>query len=92
MVNKKIEKYLKTLGFKRKWLDDKSGYWLQKNIKNKFFNKCHITIENINNRHVIMVSCLETKDEFCHSNKYYHTIIHKKYSKKNINEVLKFLK
>ena len=39
------EKELKELGFKRKWLSDRSGYWMQLNIKS-FINGCHITVEN----------------------------------------------
>ena len=36
MKNK--EKELKALGFKRKWLFDKSGYWLEKRVKYKDFD------------------------------------------------------
>jgi hypothetical protein len=31
--DKKLEAKLKTLGFKKKWLDDHSGYWLEKKFK-----------------------------------------------------------
>jgi hypothetical protein len=36
---------LKELGFKREWLSDGSGYWMQLNI-NSFINGCHITVED----------------------------------------------
>lgn len=36
---------LKQLGFKRKWLSDRSGYWMQLNIKS-FINGCHICVED----------------------------------------------
>jgi len=41
------ETELKQLGFKRKWLSDRSGYWMQLNIKS-FINGCHISVENGN--------------------------------------------
>ena len=38
------EAQLKQLGFKRKWLSDRSSYWMQLEIKS-FINGRHITYE-----------------------------------------------
>lgn len=35
IYNSKLEKELNKLGFRKKWLQDKSGYWLEKPFKFK---------------------------------------------------------
>ncbi len=39
------EAELKQLGFKRKWLSDRSGYWMELKI-DSFINGCHICVED----------------------------------------------
>jgi hypothetical protein len=43
--NIELEKEAINLGFKKKWFDDKSGYWLEKNVKFKHF-KLKFVIES----------------------------------------------
>lgn len=38
------EQELKKLGFKRKWLSDRSGYWMQLDI-DCFLKNCHVTTD-----------------------------------------------
>ena len=52
---------LKELGFKREWLSDSSGYWMQLNI-NSFINGCHITVED--SIYTIWGVDIETKQDF----------------------------
>lgn len=40
------ESQLKAMGFRRKWLSDKSGYWMQYNVKSNLFKKGHIIVED----------------------------------------------
>lgn len=75
------ESYLLSIGFKRRWLSDKSGYWLEKKIKNKYFK--HLIISFDFSLKLISVWCRQIDDE-----KYNHLIIETKYSKKKLNDIL----
>ncbi len=45
-MESKLEISLKKLGFKKKWLDDKSGYWLEKRYKIKDLGlNCKLIVE-----------------------------------------------
>ena len=73
--NLKLESDLKKLGFKKKFLDDKSGYWLEKSIK--FLDlKGKIVIETDRN-----ISLLDLQTYRYDSNKLF---------KSNLETVLKF--
>ena len=41
----RFRKLCSDLGFKVKWLSDKSGAWMQLNVKNPMVNRCHISVE-----------------------------------------------
>lgn len=40
------ESQLKAMGFRRKWLSDKSGYWMQYNLKSNLLTNGQITVED----------------------------------------------
>lgn len=75
------EKYLLKLGFKRKWLSDKSGYWLEKKLKNKYFKNLIISYDI--SMKLISVWCRQIDEE-----NYNHSIIETKHSKKKVKELL----
>ena len=75
------EKYLLSIGFKRKLSYDKSCYWLEKSIKNKYFKNLNISFDF--SLKLISVWCRQIDDE-----KYSHPIIETKYSKKKLKEIL----
>ena len=59
-----MKKHLKSLGFKKKWLDDKSGYWWEKKCLNPWLPKCKVTVEElIGDTHGIFVSCQDPDDK-----------------------------
>jgi len=43
----KLKKKLKSMGFKKRWLGDKSGWWYEKTVKHWLFGRVEITIEEI---------------------------------------------
>jgi len=46
-MKKDIHKQLKSLGFKKKWLSDKSGWWYEKVIKHWLFKKIEVEIDGL---------------------------------------------
>lgn len=46
-LDKDTENYLlNTWGFKKKWLDDKSGYWLEKKLKHKYLKDLRLVVDD----------------------------------------------
>ena len=41
----KHKKKLKKLGFKKKWLEDKSGYWFEKKLPHPYFKKLTLNVD-----------------------------------------------
>jgi hypothetical protein len=80
--------FISALGFKKKWLDDKSGYWHELNIKG-MLNNLHISIE-LDNK-TITVWCDEPKKMNCRMN-YTFALVHKKYTRKTLLDILKYFK
>jgi len=56
--NTKLEAEAIKLGFKKKWLDDKSGYWLEKKSIDRDF-KIRFTIESDHNSFSLEVMVFE---------------------------------
>lgn len=79
------ERKLKGLGFRKQYLDDKSGWWYQLNIKNRFINKLHISVEV--DRRSIIVWAEEPKNIEWQMD-YTFVIVVKKLTKKNLHDVL----
>jgi len=76
--------YIVGFGFKKKWSDDKSGYWYELKIKG-ILNNLHISIEL--DRKTITVWCDEPKDMTGRMN-YTFAIIHKKFTENNLLNIL----
>ncbi|HSH52329.1 MAG TPA: hypothetical protein VK982_11460 [Bacteroidales bacterium] len=79
------DKYLKDKGFKKVYLSDKSGYWYELSIKNKFIKNLHISVEP--DRKNITVWATEPKNLNARMD-YTFAIIHKKLTKKNLWHIL----
>ena len=47
MNEKDMVKKLKSLGFKKRWLSDKSGWWYEKAVKHWLFRRVEIVVEEI---------------------------------------------
>lgn len=58
--NIELEKEAINLGFKKKWLDDKSGYWLEKNVK---FKDLHLNFV-IESDHKLFLMQVKTGEYF----------------------------
>lgn len=53
IMDKKTLKLLKKIKFKKKFLSDKSGWWLERKVKHKILKGLKITIE----KNTIILSC-----------------------------------
>lgn len=80
--------YIIGFGFKKKYCDDKSGYWYELKIKG-MLNNLHISIE-LDNK-TITVWCDEPKKMNGRMN-YTFALVHKKYTRKTLLDILKYFK
>jgi len=81
------ERHLKVIGFKRVESDDKSTYWMQKNIKHQFIKNLHIIVEEFKNVEHITVYCSEP--EFNGNFEGDLVIIREEFSVKKLREISK---
>lgn len=82
-----MKKHLKSLGFKKKWLDDKSGFWWEKECHNPFFTDLRVLIDDIKDKKFIFVSCQDADDTYTLLDSVIHRTL---YSKDNLNKVLEY--
>lgn len=73
------------IGFKKRWLDDKSGYWFEKKITHKFLKGLRITVEDYVG---ITVSCLDV-DPFATNSRAY--IYQCPFTTANLTKILNWL-
>lgn len=62
---KEIEKALLAHDFKRKWLSDKSGYWLERKLKNRFIKNLTIIYDPTLVRGLILEAENDVRDTAC---------------------------
>ncbi len=82
--NKKEIKHIKAFGFKKKYLDDKSGFWFQKKMKHKLLGNVLFTIEDFKGEGII---CVDLEDE---ETGFFVTVIRKIYKRKRLTKLLTF--
>ena len=81
--NKKEVKFLKSLGFKKIWFDDKSAYWYTLKIKDKYLKKLQITVQDFQGDGNITIDVADERG-------YLVTIVEKKYTRKKLLKLLDY--
>lgn len=84
-----MKKHLKSLGFKKKWLDDHSGYWWEKKCLNPWFPKLKIQIEEFKGEYSISLECADPDDENG-DKKWAVTIYRNTYTKERLRQILEY--
>jgi hypothetical protein len=77
------EKYLFDIGFEKVYSEDQSAFWYEKKIKNRLFNKLHISVEN----NYITVWCYEPKN-YKGRNDYVNVLVYQRYSADKLNKII----
>ena len=87
--NKKLQNYLELRGFKEIWLDDNSGFWMEKKIKHKFLKSCKVVVDELDGEAIILIECNTIDDGMGWIEM--GTLYQNKFSKKLLSQILVFL-
>ena len=91
-VNLKIDKFnldLSDLGFKKRWLSDKSGFWMEKQFKYKGDMKLKLIVEAARKIFTLGIITGEYCSGSVKMNKHYDDLCKYKCDIKTVKEVLK---
>ena len=88
-INKKLEIGLKKIGFKKKYLDDKSGYWFERKYDIPVFGKITVLVDDIGNKINLI---FEVKSNYKVFSGHDQTYAGVDFKVKNITDIKKILK